>query len=74
VVPRTDQDGGIFRHGRRTSTGHPREPRAQPLQPPQATGRLGEPEMPLSGLPDGSLVYGRYLRRELGYTIFDGHV
>jgi hypothetical protein len=30
--------------------------------------------MPLSGLPEGGLVYGRYLRRELRYTIIDGHV
>ena len=73
MVPGTDQDGRVLRHGRRTLTSHPREPRAELLQPPQATGRLGEPEVPLSGLPDGGLVDGRYLRRELRYTIFEGH-
>jgi hypothetical protein len=30
--------------------------------------------MPLSGPPDGGLVDGRYLRSELRYTIFEGHV
>jgi hypothetical protein len=29
--------------------------------------------MPLSGLPDGGLLDGRYLRRELQYPILEGH-
>jgi len=73
MVPRTDQDGRVIRHGWRTFTSHPREPRAKLLQPPQATGGLGEPEMPFSGLPDGGLVDRRYLCRELRHTIFEGH-
>jgi hypothetical protein len=30
--------------------------------------------MPLPGLPYGGLVEGRYLRGELRYTFFEGHV
>jgi hypothetical protein len=30
--------------------------------------------MPLPCIPHGSLVDGRYLRRELRYAIFEGHV
>jgi hypothetical protein len=74
VVPRTYQDSRILRHRRRTLTSHPREPRAELLQTPQATGRLGEPGVPFSDLPDGGLVDGRNLRRELRYTIFERHV
>jgi hypothetical protein len=74
VIPRTDQDGRVLRHGRRTFASHPGKTHAEFFQPPQAAWRLGETEMPLPGIPHGSIVDGRYLRCELRYTIFEGHV
>ena len=73
MVPGTDHYRRVLRNGRRTHFRHPGEPRAELLQPPQTTRRLGQPEVQLSGLPDGGLVGRRYLRRELQYPIFEGH-
>jgi hypothetical protein len=73
MVSGTDHYRRVLRNGRRTHFRYPGEPRSQFLQPSQTTRGLGQPEVQLSGLPNGGLVDRRYLRRQFQYSIFKGH-
>jgi hypothetical protein len=73
VVPCANNHGRVLGDRRRTSAGHPREPHTEVLQPSQTTSRLGEPRVPRSRRFGSGFVGRGYLRREIDYTIFEGH-
>jgi hypothetical protein len=72
MVPDAYNHGGVPRDGRRALACHPRKPRTELLQPSQAKGRFGEPEVSPSCFFGSDPVVRRYLRRKFRYPVFDG--